>query len=134
VIVRQVLSQHNVQLNLKHLYAGSTSNVFKNVLMGKQAAGVTLDADLERQPLDVASQLRIILTTQKMAPHPVSAHPRVSKALQQRLTDSLLKLGQHPAGLVLLTQVRIGQTVRANYVRDYSALERVEYNALTRGL
>lgn len=134
MIVRQVLSQHNVQLNLKHLYAGSTSNVFKNVLLGKQLAGVTLDADLERQPLDVASQLRIILTTQRMAPHPVSAHPRVPRALQQRLTNALLKLGQNPAGRALLTQVRIGQTVRANYAKDYSALEQVEYNALTRGL
>ncbi len=134
MIVRQVLSQHNVELNLKHLYAGSTSNVFKNVLMGKQVAGVTLDTDLERQPPEVASQLRIILKTQQLAPHPVSAHPRVPQALQRRMTATFLKLSREDAGQELLRQVRIGQTVRAIYARDYRELERMDYNALTRGL
>lgn len=135
MIVRQVLSQHKVELNLKHLYAGSTSNVFKSVLMGKQVAGVTLDADLERQPPEVANQLRVILKTQQLAPHPVSAHPRVPKAVQQRMTAVLLKLTQDPKGRELLQQVRIGSTVvRANYVKDYQELERMDYNALVRGL
>lgn len=134
MIVRQVLSQHKVELNLKHLYAGSTSNVFKNVLMGKQVAGVTLDADLERQPPEVANQLRVILTTQKLAPHPVSAHPRVPQALQKRMVAAFLKLAAEAKGQELLRQVRIGHVVRANYAKDYQELERMDYNALVRGL
>lgn len=127
------MSQHKTELNLKALYTGSTNNVFKSVTMGKVPAGVTLDSDLEREPTEIKNQLKIIMLTPKMAPHPVSVHPRVPKALQEKMTDAFLKLSKDPQGLDLLKNARIGETTRSVYGRDYKELESVNYDLLTKG-
>ncbi|HCE66413.1 MAG TPA: hypothetical protein DER40_02460 [Geobacter sp.] len=70
------------------------------------------------------AQLRVIMTTPKVAPHPVSAHPRVPKALREKMTATLLKLSKEKDGMELLNRVRIGEVVPADYARDYKNLEK----------
>lgn len=133
-MVRQVLSQEQVKLNLKQLYAGSSSNVYKTVLLGKAAAGAVLDVDFDAQPPDVKAQLQPLLYTPKMAPHPISAHPRVPNQLQQAITAAVLKMNMTPDGRKLLQGVQLADPVTADYNRDYKALETMDYDALTKGL
>lgn len=133
-MVRQVLSQEQVKLNLKQLYAGSSSNVYKTVLLGKAAAGAVLDVDFDAQPPDVKAQLLPLIHTPKMAPHPISAHPRVPKQLQQAITTAVLKMNMTPDGRKLLQGVQLTDPVTADYNRDYKALETMDYEALTKGL
>lgn len=125
VITRHSLSRHQTELNLVPLYSGSTANVFKNVLLGKTPAGVSLDVEVEKAPPEVSSQLRTIMTTPKVAPHPVSAHPRVPKKLRERMKAVLLELPGESSGKELLKQVGIGETVPADYARDYRPLETI---------
>lgn len=125
VITRHSLSQHQTDLNLVPLYSGSTSNVFKNVLLGKTPAGASLDVEVEKAPPEISSQLRTIMTTPKVAPHPVAAHPRVPKKLRERMKTVLLKLPAESSGRELLKQVGIGETVPADYTRDYRQLEAI---------
>lgn len=123
VVTRHSLSRHQTDLNLVPLYSGSTANVFKNVLLGKTPAGASLDVEVEKAPPEISSQLRTIMTTPKVAPHPVSAHPRVSRKLREQLKVVLLKLPGESSGKELLKQVGIGETVPADYARDYRPLE-----------
>ncbi|MFH1026623.1 MAG: phosphate/phosphite/phosphonate ABC transporter substrate-binding protein [Pseudomonadota bacterium] len=125
VMTRYSLSQYNTDLNLVPLFSGSTTNVYRNVLLGKVAAGATLDVDIERENPETVAQLRVIMTTPKVAPHPVSAHPRVPKALREKMTATLLKLSKQKEGMELLKQVRIGEVVPADYARDYKNLEKI---------
>lgn len=125
VMTRYSLSQYNTELNLVPLFSGSTTNVYRNVLLGKVAAGATLDVDIERESPETVAQLRVIMTTPKVAPHPVSAHPRVPKALREKMTATLLKLSKEKEGMELLKQVRIGEVVPADYARDYKNLEKI---------
>lgn len=125
VMTRYSLSQYNTELNLVPLFSGSTTNVYRNVLLGKVAAGATLDVDIERESPETVAQLRVIMTTPKVAPHPVSAHPRVPKALREKMTATLLKLSKQKEGIELLKQVRIGEVVPADYARDYKNLEKI---------
>jgi len=125
VMTRYSLSQYNADLNLVPLFSGSTTNVYRNVLLGKVAAGATLDVDIERESPDTVAQLRVIMTTPKVAPHPVSAHPRVPKALREKMTATLLKLSKEKDGKELLERVRIGEVVPADYARDYKKLDKI---------
>ncbi len=133
-MVRQVLSQQEVKLNLKQLFTGSSSNVYKTVLVGKSAAGAVLDVDFDSQPPDVKEQLQVLVTTPKMAPHPISAHPRVPKQLQRSLTRAVLKLAASPEGRKLLQGVQLTDPVPAEYLRDYKVLEKMDYEALIKGI
>ena len=132
--MRQVLSQEQVKLNLKQLFAGSSSNVYKTVLLGKAAAGAVLDVDFDNQPPDIKAQLRPLIYTPKMAPHPVSAHPRVPKQLQEAVAASVLALQQTAEGRKLLQSVQLTDPVAADYARDYKVLEKMDYDALIKGL
>lgn len=121
-------------MHLKQLFAGSSSNVYKTVLLGKAAAGAVLDVDFDAQPDDIRTQLQPLIRTPKMAPHPISAHPRVPKQLQQALTAAVLKLDNTAEGKKALQSVQLGDPVKADYLRDYKQLEKMEYEALTKGL
>lgn len=133
-MVRQVLSQQPIKLNLKQLFAGSSSNVYKSVLLGKAAAGAVLDVDFDAQPDDVKAQLTPLVRTPKMAPHPISAHPRVPKKLQQAVTAAVIRLSATPEGRSLLQDVQLTGPVAADYARDYKMLEKMDYDALTKGI
>lgn len=118
---------------MKQLYAGSSSNVYKTVLLGKAAAGAVLDVDFDAQPADVRSQLQVLIRTPKMAPHPISAHPRVPRQLQQALEIAVLKMHVTTEGQKMLQTVHLGSPVKADYARDYKTLEKMDYEALTKG-
>jgi len=125
LMTRHSLSQFNTDLHLVPLFSGSTTNVYRNVLLGKVSAGATLDVDIENENPETVAQFRVILTTPKVAPHPVSAHPRVAKSLREKMVAVLLTLSKQNDGRELLKQVRIGETVTADYARDYKNLEQL---------
>lgn len=125
------MSKDKILLNLKHLYEGSTKNVYKSVILGKAAAGVTLDADLERESLEITTQLRIILSTPLMAAHPLSAHPRVPEAVQRAVARAVLAMTAAPAAKALLPPVRLTDPVPADFDADYRHLESVDIETLS---
>ena len=61
--------------------------------------------------------------TPGVAPHPLSAHPRVPMALRQSITDALVDLATRPEGQALLRAVEIEGLQRADHARDYAPLE-----------
>jgi phosphonate transport system substrate-binding protein len=104
--------------------------VFKSVILGKSAAGVTLDVDIEKAPSEVTTQLRTIHRTEQLAPHPLSAHPRVPGRVRRAVTSAVLEMNADAAGQEALRGARLVGPVRADYGRDYRPLESIDIEKL----
>lgn len=114
-------------------YVGSSSNVFKHILLGKTDAGAVLDVAFQREAPAVQAQLRSIYLTDELAPHPLAAHPRVPTALQQAMREAILRLAADEAGRALLQAGGLADPVAADYARDYRRLETIEMNHQSTG-
>jgi phosphonate transport system substrate-binding protein len=126
-----VLSRQQCAADFEHQYMGSPANVIKSVLLGKADAGVVFGTELEKEPAEVRQQLRMVLATPKIAPHPLSTHPRVPQAAQDAVTRSILSLASKAGGAQLLRSLRLASPVKADYERDYRTLEEVDVHGLS---
>jgi len=108
-------------LEFKPVYAQTHSSVYLHVGMGLTAAGGGVMSTLRRQPPEVRDTLRVIYRTREMAPHPVTAHPRVATADRERVRRAFLDLGQSESGATLLAKVPILKVISAT-AEDYSNL------------
>jgi phosphonate transport system substrate-binding protein len=125
LLVNDALKKQGAPIRFDYEFAGSSRNVLKTVMLGKADAGASLDVDLEREPPEVSDGVRTILKTAPMAPHPISVHPRVPEPVRGRITRAVLAMKGTPEGDALLASIRMGEPVKADYQRDYAALESV---------
>lgn len=131
VFVRHMLEKREPPLSFSSNYAGSTRNVIKSVLIGKSDAGAVFIPELENEPEANRAQLRAVVETPKIAPHPLSAHPRVPQEVRTKVTNGLLAIAAEPEGAALLRTVRLPAPVAADYARDYKSLELIDIRELT---
>ena len=109
-------------------YVMSHSNVYRNVILGKTAAGGGVNKSFDKETPEVRSQLRIIYVTPGLAPHPFSAHPRVPAALRRAVIEAVLKLAGDKVSRHILDEIQMPDPVRADYGRDYRVLEKLNLN------
>lgn len=119
------MSNGGAAIEYHWLATGSSSNVFKNIILGKVDAGATLDVDLERESEDIRSQVRAIYQTAALAPHPLSAHPRVPATMRRAVVQAVLRMAADKEGAERARAVGLAQPVTAEYVRDYRPLEAI---------
>jgi phosphonate transport system substrate-binding protein len=131
VFMQHELTSYGRKLDFDREYAGSTKNVLVNVILGKVDAGAVFGPELEREPADTRAQLREIVKTPQIAPHPLSAHPRVPAEVREAVKRSLLRLAATPAGAELLKPMRLDELVEADYDRDYRRLEEIDIKKMT---
>lgn len=124
------MSNGVTKIEFRPLAAGSTSNVFKNIILGKVDAGAALDVDLEREEGDIRSQVRTIYQTEEMAPHPLLAHPRVPLQLRQAVGRAVLRMATEKNDAELLSVAGLARPVVAEYARDYQKLEAIDIERL----
>ncbi len=130
IFVRHLLTTGTARVSFTPRYTGTTSNVYKHVILGKAAAGASLDVEVERLPKEVLDQIRILLETEKTPPHPLMANPRVPKEVQHSVAAAVLKISGDPEGAAMLKKVRLGSPVLSEYARDYRGLEKVNIKGL----
>jgi phosphonate transport system substrate-binding protein len=106
-------------------YVQTHGNVYRHVLSGQAAAGGGVNHTLTQERDEVRQGLRVLYETPGVAPHPLSAHPRVPAALRQSITDALVDLASRPDGQALLRSVEIEGLLRADHARDYAPLEAI---------
>jgi phosphonate transport system substrate-binding protein len=104
-------------------YVQTHGNVYRHVLSGQAAAGGGVNHTLTQERPEIRQGLRVLLETPGVAPHPLSAHPRVDAGLRKAMTDALAQLARQPEGQALLRAVEIDDLVRADHARDYAPLE-----------
>lgn len=123
IITQDLMRAQAVDLDFRPILTGSTRNVLRAVALGKVDAGASLDFNLAAEPAELRDQLRVLGSTRRMAPHPLGAHPRVPAEVRERLIAAVLQMAAAPADRPLLARVRLADPVRADYERDYRALE-----------
>lgn len=124
LLVRSHLAEVD-RIETQPFYAKTHTNAYRQVLTGRAAAAGGVRATLDKEPEEVRAGLRVLWETPGVAPHPISAHPRVSPQNREAVTAALLRLAQDPAGQALLKEVLMPQPVRADYARDYQPLEKL---------
>lgn len=131
VITRHALiSGENIDFNVS--YGGSTVNVAKSVLVGKVDAGATLDSSMMEDVPEMQKEFRVIMQTEKIPPHPFSAHPRIPQKVRDAVTTALLNLDKSDQGRKMLVAAKLSNPVKADYKRDYSFFEKVDFDRLDR--
>lgn len=131
VAMQHLLARHGLKLDFEKEFAGSSRNVIINVLLRKTDAGAIFLPDLDREPDETRAELREVVQTAPIASHPLSAHPRVPRRVQEEVTRAVLAMGGAPDAAELLGTLRLKDPVRAEYQRDYSPLESIDIKGLT---
>ncbi|MGE5466811.1 MAG: phosphate/phosphite/phosphonate ABC transporter substrate-binding protein [Ignavibacteria bacterium] len=131
VAIQHLLNNQKEKLDFDKEYAGSTRNVIINVLLGKSDAGAIFLPELDREPQDTQAQLRKVVETQQIAPHPLSANPRVPREVRKAVTEAALAMAATPDGAALLKTLNLADPVPADYKRDYSSLDEIDIKGLT---
>ena len=108
-------------LAFEPVFVQTHSSVYLNVALGQMAAGGGISKTLDQQPPAVRDALRTLYETREMAPHPVTAHPRVPAAVREAVRGALLALGRTEAGAALLAQIPIQEIATAT-AGDYAEL------------
>ena len=121
LLLRSDLEQlYKVRVDM--LDAKTHSSVYLNVAKGLADAGGGVQKTLAEQDDAVRDALRIVYTTRPMPSHPVSAHPRVPKAVREAVRRAFLDLAATPAGHALLAEVPMAEPVAAS-VEDYNVMQ-----------
>jgi len=118
----RALLKEQEQIDFVPTYVETHDNVYRNVLVGRAAAGGGVMRTLNQEPPELRDQLRIIYETPATASHPLSVHPRVPETLRNAIVTAFLKLHTTEEGRRLLDKLKIRQPVRADQDRDYSFL------------
>ena len=111
--------KHHIKID-EH-YVKSHSSVYLNVILGKAAAGGGVQKTLSQQPEKIRKQLRVLYETTRVPPHPIAAHPRVSRVAKDKLRDAFVELGNNQSGKVLLSKIPIKKVGIAS-LGDYDSL------------
>jgi phosphonate transport system substrate-binding protein len=86
---------------------------------------------MDREPATTRSQLREIVETPLMAPHPLSANPHVSRQTREAVIKAVLAMAATPDGAELLKTLKLADPVVADYQKDYAFLEAIDIKGLT---
>lgn len=127
----RALLQEREQIRFQARYLAGHGNVYRHTILGEVAAGAGVNVTLARERAQTRNELRIIYETPGAAPHPLSAHPRVSETLRAALTEALLKLANSDNGRRILAGIEMTNPVRADYARDYAPLEKLNLHRYT---
>lgn len=121
----RALLHEKEKINFRASYVATHSNVFRNVLNGSAAAGGAVRQTLEKEPAELQNELRVLFETPPTEPHPLIVHPRVPRAVADRLQAALIAMGTDPSGMELLRAVGLGHP-KAVSIRDYAAVKRLK--------
>lgn len=121
LLVRADLDQiYGVRVN--PMYVATHSSVYLHAVKGIADAGGGVEKTLQQQDEAIRSQLRVIYTTRSCPSHPIAAHPRVPKAVREKVRQALLDMAQTPEGREMLQKVPIQNLAPAKY-DDYVIMQ-----------
>lgn len=121
------LNKFNVTIEPK--YVKTHSSVYLNVALGRADAGGGVHKTLMQQRPEVRDALRVVYETQRVAPHPISAHPRVPKKVIQQVKAALLAMGLSSQGQQLLAKIPI-KKIGVAKMKDYRPLDKLGLDTL----
>lgn len=121
--MRALLAERE-KIRIVPAYVKTHSNAYRHAATGRSAAAGGIAATWAEEPEELRAALRVLLETPGVAPHPLSAHPRVPDAIRRAVAASLLGMARDAAGQALLKGIQLSAPVAADYARDYQPLEK----------
>jgi len=115
-------NKHNI--NIIPRYVKTHDSVYMNVVLKQTAAGGGVQKTLNRQKPAISDRLRVLYRTHKVAPHPFSAHPRVTDDIAEKVQQALLNMATTDTGKNLLAKIPIKQIGVAS-MDDYHPLSKM---------
>lgn len=109
-------------------YVQNHTSVYLHVAQGLADAGGGVRSTFDSQPQALRDRLRVIHTTTKVPPHPVVAHPRVPRVVQDKVRQAFLDMGTTADGRALLAAVPV-QRIGPASARDYEVIEQLGLKA-----
>jgi len=103
------------------LYVKTHSSVYLHVVKNLADAGGGVEKTLQEQSEAVRSSLRVIYSTRTIPSHPVAAHPRVPRNVQDKVRRALLAIGNTPEGKSMIEKIPVEQFVPVTY-DDYAVM------------
>lgn len=105
-------------------FVKSHKSVYLQVATGRIPAGGGVQSTLNTQPESIRNHLKIIYRTQALVPHPLIAHPRISKAEIEATANAFLTLNHSTNGKALLANIPMHQVIRAGKA-DYTNISTI---------
>lgn len=103
------------------LYVKTHSSVYLHVVKELAAAGGGVEKTLHEQSEAIRSALRIIYTTRSFPSHPVAAHPRVPKDIQDKVRRAFLDMNNALESRAMIKKIPVEQFVPVTY-NDYAVM------------
>lgn len=122
----RALLQEKERVRFLPQYLTTHGNVYRHVIAGDVAAGGGVNTTLARERPETRATLRVLYETPGTPPHPLSAHPRLSREQRERLIRAMLDMAGDESGRMLLRAIQIAKPIRADFVRDYAPLENLK--------
>ncbi len=122
----RALLMEKFKIKFTPIYVFTHDNVYLYVVLKQAEAGGGVNNTFIRQPEEIKRELRILYQTPPSAPHPLSAHPRVPKDVQEKVKNAILELAKNPSFSNLLNAIQMPNPIPADYERDYKPLEKLK--------
>ena len=90
------------------------SSVYLHTALGLTDAGGGVASTLGEQKDEIKDQLKVLYETRHMPPHPLSVHPRVTKDIQLKVKQAILKMAETEHGRALLEKIPIRKAIPAD--------------------
>lgn len=121
----RALLHEEKKIDFTPLYAGTHSNAYRQVLLGKAAAGGGVYRTLLKERPEAKQKLRVIFETPPTPSHPLAAHARVPEDVSSAVRQAFAAMAADENGAALLAAVQLTKPVGADYGRDYEFLEKL---------
>ncbi|MCA1908383.1 MAG: phosphate/phosphite/phosphonate ABC transporter substrate-binding protein [Magnetospirillum sp.] len=105
-------------------YVKSHSSAYLAVILGEADAAGGIAATLELFPAESRQKLRILYQTESFPPHPLTAHPRLSKAQRDTIVQAFLALAGTPEGKNSVAEIPM-RDPRPASAADYAGLDKL---------
>lgn len=112
-----------IGLSFKAQYVGAHENVYRSVYLRQADAGGGVNTTFSSEPDELRSQLRVIWQTPDLPSHPLIAHPRVPRAVRDKITAAILNMANDNQGRALLKQVGLDTPILVDFERDFGHIE-----------
>lgn len=118
----RALLRESEGIDFKPVYAGTHSNSYRQVLLGRVAASGAVKRTLRKEREETQEQLRIVYTTPAFPSHPLVVHPRVPEEVRQAVQQAILDLNKTEEGRAILEPILLFPASVAVYEADYAPL------------
>lgn len=125
----RALLEREEKIAFTPLYVKTHNNVYRSVALGSVVAGGGVNNTLIRENEQIQSALRVLYTTNKLSPHPFSAHPRIDSKISERIVQAILKMGQDNRFSEILNAIQIPNPVKADYRKEYEPLKKLQLSS-----